>query len=179
MPGTSTKTRKRASRRVPRVLKEDPKQRPDPPEPTQEPQEENIRLSTIQRVYLRKVTGLEVVEWPDAEEHIKAIQALGEDDRPFIFYEQDGSPVYMANMNGTYQAPTFPPPGKEETQAGMTSMELYSYAITLAQAIEKIIELETQPKPSLLDQAKKIMTPTIAIVACVFVIFLMVVVIQG
>ena len=138
----------------------------------------------IGRVYLIVPGGLQAIEMPDAEEHIRAIQKAAKDypdgDLPFTFYE-GGKPVYMAIKNGKYEALAFPEPGPHvnEGQIGMTSVRLYSLAETLASTIEKIIELETEPKPSLLDQAKKIMTPTIAIVACVLVIFLILVVMKG
>jgi len=133
----------------------------------------------IGRIYLVKKTGFEILEGADAAKDIKAIQEgtknTTDGDGPYTFYES-GRPVYVAvnTGNGGYSPVTFPDPGPKEGEMGMSSMELYSLAVTLAQTIEKIIELETLPKPSLIDQAKKIMTPTIAIVACVFVIFLIV-----
>ena len=131
----------------------------------------------IGRIYLVKKTGFEILEGADAAKDIKAIQDgtknTTDGDMPYTFYE-NGRPVYVAVKNGGYSPITFPDPGTKEGEMGMSSMELYSLAVTLAQTIEKIIELETLPKPSLIDQAKRIMTPTIAIVACVFVIFLIV-----
>lgn len=131
----------------------------------------------IGKVYLIKKTGYELLEGDDAIPDIKAIQEGTKDakdrDMPYTFYE-NGRPVYVAIKNGTISPIVFPDPGTNEEEMGMSSMELYSLAVTLAQTIEKIIELETTPKPSLIDQAKRVMTPTIAIVACVFVIFLIV-----
>jgi len=164
---------------------------------TAETQTETDGESLISRVYLSKKTGVEILEGSDAEADIKGIRAkCNGDDTDYTFYEENGEPVYMAIKNQTYEPFYFPEPGpepkptksedEEETMVekgkrkmGMTSMELYSKAVTLPQTIAKIIELETQPKPSLIDQAKKIMTPTIAIVACVLVIFLILVVMKG
>ena len=142
----------------------------------------------IGRVYLIKKTGVELLDGVDAQPTIKQIQEGTKDntdrDMAYTFYE-DGKPVYVAVENGNLSPVTFPEPGEEnektptgEKKMGMSSMRLYSLAVTLAQTIEKIIELETTPKPSLIDQAKKIMTPTIAIIACVFVIFLIVISMQ-
>lgn len=142
----------------------------------------------IGRVYLIKKTGFEILDGADALPSIKTIQegtkTTDDGDMPYTFYE-DGRPVYVAIDNGHISPVAFPEPGVAagdaeaiEKQMGMSSMTLYSLAVTLAQTIEKIIELETTPKPSLIDQAKKIMTPTIAIVACVFVIFLIVISMQ-
>lgn len=171
MAKAKTKARTKAKARV--EVKEEVMEEPKAELP---PEEDSI----IARVYLERNTGLEIVEWPDAEEHIKAIyKASGGDDRDFIFYEQDGTPVYMAVMNGRYSKLQFPQPGNQSGQAGMTSMELYSKGVTLAEGVEKIIELETQPKPSLIDQARKIMTPTIVIVACVIAIFLIIAMMKG
>ena len=61
----------------------------------------------------------------------------------------------------------------------MTATKLYSLGVTFPCEVEKVIELETEPKPSLIDQARKIMTPTLVIVACVLVIFLLVVIMKG
>lgn len=157
-----------------------------------ESHENNNHDGSIGRVYLQKKTGLEILERPDAEADIKGIrQASNDDDSPYIFYEEDGEPVYMAIKNQGYKPLVFPEPGPEpkpgtelvpearKQKMGMTSMELYSIAVTLPQEIAKIIELETEPKPSLIDQAKKIMTPTIVIVACVVAIFLIVAMMKG
>ena len=135
----------------------------------------------IDRIYLVKKTGPEMFEGLDAEAHIKAIQkANAEDDTAYTFYE-DGRPVYIAIKNGYYSPLVFPEPGPDtaKQQSGMTSMELYGLTVTFASTIEKIIELETQPKPSLIDQAKKIMTPTLVIVASILAIFLLAVMTKG
>lgn len=142
---------------------------------------ENQPQSLIARVYLIKKTGIEMVEGADAESHIKAIlEASKGDDAEYVFYE-DKKPVYVAIQNGTYQPLRFPEPGPDpdKGQTGLTSIDLYAWAVTLAGAIEKIIEGETEPKPSLLDQARKVMTPTIVIVACVIAIFLITALIKG
>lgn len=162
-----------------------------------QPEEDNHQDDLIHRVYLSKITGLEILEGSDAESVIKGIRETSNgDDTPYTFYEENGKPVYLAIKNSRYEPFVFPEPGSEsrgleakgegeslheriKNKMGMTSMELYSKAVTLPSTIEKIIELETQPKPSLIDQAKKIMTPTIAIVACVLVIFLILVVMKG
>lgn len=147
----------------------------------QEPKPEDQLDTLIGKVYLIRKTGVELLEGPDAIPKIKTIQEGTRDnpdgDMDYTFYE-GGRPVYVAVENGTLSPLTFPDPGAKPEQMGMTSMKLYSLAVTLAQTIEKIIELETTPKPSVVDQAKKIMTPTIAIVACVFVIFLIVISMQ-
>lgn len=137
--------------------------------------------SLIGRVYLIKKTGVEMLEGVDAEPHIKAIEQGSEgDDTAYTFYE-DGRPVYIAVKNGYYSPLEFPEPGSKtnEGQVGITSIELYGLTVTFPSTIEKIIELETQPKPSLIDQAKRIMTPTIVIVAAIVGVFLIVVMMQG
>lgn len=138
--------------------------------------------SLIGRIYLVKKTGVEMLEGIDAEADIKSIQqATGGDDTEYTFYETDGRPVYIAIKNGHLSPLPFPEPGPnpDKGQTGMTSIELYGLAVTLASTIEKIIELETQPKPSLIDQAKRIMTPTIVIVAAIVAVFLIVVMMGG
>jgi hypothetical protein len=135
----------------------------------------------ISRIYLIKNRGVELFDGPDAEADIKAIQEISkDDDSPYTFYE-NGMPVYLAIKNGNYSPLVFPEPGTsvEKGEAGMTSMELYGLTVTLPSTIEKIIELETEPKPSLLDQARKIMTPTLVIVGSILVIFLLVVIMKG
>lgn len=137
--------------------------------------------SLIERVYLSRKGNLEMIEGIDAEADIKAIQeATKGDDEEYTFYE-DGRPVYMAIKNGSYSPLVFPQPGPDinKGQIGYTSIQLYGWAVTLAGTIEKIIELETEPKPSLIDQAKKIMTPTIVIVASIVAVFLIVVMMGG
>ncbi len=154
-------------------VKEAPRVEPQPETP--EPD------SLIARIYLVRKTGIEMLEGIEAEADIKTIQqANAEDDTAYTFYE-DGRPVYIAIKNGYYGPLVFPEPGPEtaKQQTGMTSMELYGLAVTLAGTIEKIIELETQPKPSLIDQAKKIMTPTLVIVASILAIFLLAVMTKG
>lgn len=139
--------------------------------------------SLISRIYLITKTGPEMLEGVDAEVDIKAIQEAAKNsedgDTPYTFYENGRVPVYVAIKDGSLTPLVFPEPGAEPGQAGMTSMELYAKAVTLPSTIEKIIELETQPKPSLIDEAKRIMTPTIAIIACVLVIFLILVTMKG
>ena len=133
----------------------------------------------IDTVYLIKKKGFEILEGDDAMVDIKAIQeASAGEDTAYTFYE-GGEPIYIAIKNGSYSPLKFPEPGKGADQSGMTAMKLYSLGVTFPATIEKIIELETEPKPSLLDQAKKIMTPTIVIVGCVLVIFLLVVIMKG
>jgi len=163
--------------------------------PKETPKAEQQLDTLIGRVYLIKKTGYEILDGADALPSIKTIQEGTKDtpggDMPYTFYE-NGRPVYVAIDNGNISPLAFPTPGeaKEKTatgeektapgerKMGLSSTRLYSLAVTLAQTIEKIIELETTPKPSLIDQAKKIMTPTIAIVACVFVIFLILISMQ-
>ena len=136
----------------------------------------------IKRVYLGTIRGMQMLEGIDAEEDIRGIrEASAGDDRPYTFYEAGDVPVYIAIKNGNYSPLVFPEPGTsaDKGEAGMTSMELYGLAVTLPSTIEKIIELETEPKPSLLDQARKIMTPTLVIVASILAIFLLVVIMKG
>lgn len=178
------------------AVKEKPEEKPEVIANAQ-PEEDNHQDDLIRRVYLSKITGVEILEGSDAEDVIKGIRAASNgDDTPYTFYEENGKPVYLAIKNSRYEPFVFPEPGSESRdleikdegeslherikhKMGMTSMQLYAIAVTLASTIEKIVELETQPKPSLIDQAKKIMTPTIAIVACVLVIFLILVVMKG
>jgi len=136
----------------------------------------------IDTVYLIKKTGIEVIEGSDAESDIRAIQKASKgDDTAFTFYNENHRPFYIAILNGDYSPLVFPEPGPDITkgQIGYTSIQLYGWAVTLAGTIEKIIELETEPKPSLIDQAKKIMTPTIVIVASIVAVFLIVVMMGG
>jgi len=143
-----------------------------------QPEAENL----IDRIYLIKQTGIEMREGEDAEADIKAIiEAARKDkqgDRQYKFYET-GEEVYIAIKNGYYSPLTFPEPGMKPDQTGMTAMKLYSLGVTFPCEVEKVIELETEPKPSLIDQARKIMTPTLVIVACVLAIFLLVVIMKG
>lgn len=141
------------------------------------PEEESL----IDRIYLSKKGRLEMLEGADAKVHIKAIQDnTNGNDEDYTFYE-DGRPVYFAIQNGQYSPLVFPLPGSKvkEGQMGYTSIQLYGWAVTLAGAIEKIIELLTEPKPSLIDQARKIMTPTIVVVASIIGVFLIVAMMGG
>lgn len=143
-----------------------------------QPDPENL----IDRIYLIKKTGIEMLEGADAEADIKAIikgSKEGKDgDMPYKFYE-NGEEVYIAIKNGYYSPLTFPEPGTKPEQTGMTAMKLYGLGVTFPIEVEKIIELETEPKPSLIDQARKIMTPTLVIVACIVAIFLISVIMKG
>lgn len=135
----------------------------------------------IDTVYLIKKTGIEMIEGIDAMADIKAIREASKgDDTPYTFYES-GRPVYWAIKNGSYSPLVFPEPGSKvkEGQMGYTSIQLYGWAVTLASTIERIIEILTEPKPSLIDQARKIMTPTIVIVAAIIGVFLIVAMIGG
>jgi len=132
--------------------------------------------SIINRVYLVTRNGFEVHEGPQARPIIKEISEIaGDDDSSFRFYEH-GAPVYLAIKASEPRAMTFPDPGPAVDEYGLTSVELYGLAVTLANTISRIVELETCGKPSLMMEAKKIMTLALPIVAAVFVIFLMVVI---
>lgn len=178
-----TKTKGKATTKIKPIAKQSLAQ-----EKVQEIQEGEVKQennnSPIKRVYLATKTGIEVLEGEDAQEDIKGIfdasRNLEEGDSPYIGYE-GGKPVYIAIKNGNYSPLVFPEPGSkmENGQTGMTSMELYSLAVTLACTVERIIELETEPKPSLIDQARKIMTPTLVIVGAIVAIFLIAVMIGG
>ena len=143
-----------------------------------QPEPENL----IDRIYLIKKTGIEMLEGEDAEVDIKAIIKAGkkgeDGDTPYKFYEA-GEEVYIAIKNGYYSPLKFPEPGEKPEQTGMTAMKLYGLGVTFPLTIERIIELETEPKPSLIDQARKIMTPTLVIVASILAIFLLVVIMKG
>lgn len=201
---TQTKRKRRAPAKVvreepaPEVIEE--AQLEPIPEVPPEPEPDDL----IRRMYLIKKSGIELLEGPEAAISIKALREEldGDDDTDFTFYE-GGRPVYIAVQNGLhptlplsdealpevetakayghYSPLQFPEPGPKisEGQSGYTSMELYGWAVTLPLTISKIIELETEPKPSLLDQAKKVMTPTIVIVAAIVAVFLIVVLMQG
>lgn len=150
------------------------------PEPVPEPEGNDL----IRRVYLVTKAGNVVLEGEDALADMRGIydasRALEDGDRAYTFYE-DGAPVYIAIKNGNYSPVVFPEPGPDigKGETGMTSMELYGLAVTLASTVEKIIERETEPKPSLIDQARKVMTPTLVIVGAIIAIFLIVVMIGG
>lgn len=160
------------------AVKEKPKEAQAEPKIEAQPEPENL----VDKVYLIKKTGIEMLEGADAEADIKAIIEAGkkgeDGDTPYKFYEA-GEEIYIAIKNGYYSPLKFPDPGEKTDQTGMTAMKLYSLGVTFPSTIEKIIELETEPKPSLIDQARKIMTPTIVIVGAILVIFLLVVIMKG
>ena len=58
----------------------------------------------IDTVYLIKKAGIEILEGVDAEADIKAIREGSkkdnEGDTPYTFYEEDGTPIYIAIKNG-------------------------------------------------------------------------------
>ena len=135
--------------------------------------------STIHSVYLVTRDGVEYREGLQAQPIIRQIRQLSNgDDSPFRFYE-GGVPVYLAVRASEPRAMAFPDPGPAADEYGLTSIELYGLAVTLAHTISRIVELETRGKSSLMMEAKKIMTLALPIVAAVFVIFLMVVVMTG
>jgi hypothetical protein len=73
----------------------------------------------------------------------------------------------------------FPDPGAKADEYGDTSVELYGWAVTFPHTIARIVEKETQGKPGLLNEAKKIMTLALPIVAAIFAIFIMAVLLGG
>jgi hypothetical protein len=146
----------------------------------EKPKEDDL----IKRVYLSTNTGIKMLDGEAAMEDIKAIrEANPDDDSDYVVYDDDlgGAPAYFAIKNGYYSPLAYPEPGPniDSGEIGMTSMELYALAVTLPETIEKIIERETEPKPSLIDQARKIMTPTLVIVGAIVAIFLIAVMIGG
>jgi len=137
--------------------------------------------NAIDTVYLVTKAGIEVRDGIEAESAIKEIKrASGDDDTPYIFFE-DGRPVYLAVKASVPRPLVFPEPGPDivKGQYGVTSVELYGWAVTLAETIARIVEGETKGKPSLMMEAKKIMTLALPIVAAVFAIFIMAVLLKG
>ena len=132
--------------------------------------------SAIKRVYLSTHAGVQVYEGQQAWPLIREIQAVaGDDDTPFICYEE-GYPVYVALRASEVRPLVFPEPGSGADQYGLTSVELYGLTVTFPNTIARIIELETRAKAGLMNEAKKIMTLALPIVAAVFAIFIMAVI---
>jgi len=190
MPAKAATTKKTTRKRTPKAVEPvavEPEPVPEPgaPEPTPEPQPEAEQPpgGNIGRVYVGTHAGVEVCEKEQAWPLIREIRARADelfegDDTPFICYE-DGQPVYVALRASALRPMAFPDPGKAAEEYGVTSVELYGWAVTLAQTIAKIVEKETQGKPSLLSDAKKIMTLALPIVAAIFAIFIMAVLLGG
>lgn len=144
------------------------------------PEAEKAPDPNINRVYIGTHAGPEVYEGKQAWPLIREIQEIaGGDDTPFVCYLEDGSPVYVALRASELRPIAYPEPGAEAGQYGLTSVELYGLAVTFPQTIARIVEKETQGKPSLLNDAKKIMTLALPIVAAIFVIFIMAVALGG
>lgn len=133
----------------------------------------------ISRVYIGTHAGVQVYEGKQAWPVIREIREIAAgDDTPFICYE-NGMPVYVARRASALRPMPYPDPGSAADQYGLTAVELYGLTVTFPQTIAKIVEKETQGKPSLLNDAKKIMTLALPIVAAVFAIFLMAVILGG
>jgi len=182
MPTTKT-TKKTVRRRKPKVAEPETVQAVEPevaarmlgPEPTPEQPPD----SDIRRVYVGTHAGVQVYEGPRAWPLIREIQEVSAgDDTPFICYEQ-GAPVYFALRASALRPLAFPDPGAKADEYGDTSVELYGWAVTFPHTIARIVEKETQGKPSLLNEAKKIMTLALPIVAAIFAIFIMAVLLGG
>ena len=186
---TKTTTKKPVRRRKPKAVEPEVAEVVAPevveqpleptPEPAPKPEPEQPPDSTIKRVYLNTHAGVQVYENQQAWPLIREIQAVaGDDDTPFIFYE-DGMPVYVALRASEVRPLVFPEPGSAADQYGLTSVELYGLTVTFPNTIARIIELETRAKGGLMNEAKKIMTLALPIVAAVFAIFIMAVLLGG
>jgi hypothetical protein len=152
---------------------------PTQAEPAPKPEPEKAPDPNIKRVYVAAHSGVEVFDGKAAWPLIREIKEVADgDDTPFICYE-DGAPVYVALRASPLRPLAFPDPGGDADQYGVTSVQMYGWTVTFPQTIAKIIELETRGKPSLLNDAKKIMTLALPIVAAIFVIFIMAVALGG
>lgn len=148
-------------------------EQPPRPEPEQPPN------SDIKRVYISTHGGVQVYDGQQAWPLIREIQEVAQgDDTPFICYE-DNMPVYVAKKASAVRPIDYPEPGAAANQYGATSVELYGWAVTFPHTIARIVEKETQGKPGRLNEAKKIMTLALPIVAAIFAIFIMAVLLGG
>jgi hypothetical protein len=149
-------------------------------EPAPKPEAEKAPDPNINRVYIGTHAGVEVYEGKQAWPLIREIKEVaGDDDTAFTCYEEDGSPVYVALRASALRPIAFPEPGEKSNEYGVTSVQMYGWVMTFPQTIAKIVEKETQGKPSLLSDAKKIMTLALPIVAAIFAIFVMAVALGG
>jgi hypothetical protein len=110
----------------------------------------------------------------EAEWDKLANEIQSSDNTPYTFY-QNGKPFYVAVQNGTIQPLTFPEP----KDYGVTSPNLFAWAVTLADAVAEFIRLKIRGKMSL---ANKLMQPGVlgmALLVSIFLIFILIVLIQG
>jgi hypothetical protein len=153
---------------------------PTQADPVAKPEAESAPDPNINRVYIGTHAGVEVYEGKQAWPLIREIKEVaGDDDTAFTCYEEDGSPVYVALRASALRPIAFPEPGDKANEYGVTSVQMYGWVMTFPQTIAKIVEKETQGKPSLLSDAKKIMTLALPIVAAIFAIFVMAVALGG
>ena len=126
----------------------------------------------VTKVYLITEKGIEVRWGADAADIIAQIEA---NPRPYSYREEDGSEVYLAVLDHSLRPLEFPAP----EDYGTTSAELYAKAVTCADLVAQVIELQSKTKGGFFAGLKGTLTPILGIAALAFVIMIMAVALKG
>lgn len=134
----------------------------------------------IKAVYLVTKRGLEIFTDGAQESIVKKIEEDNKEqnDRlPYIIHIQPGGePAYMASQSGdTYVPVNYPEP----KDYGLTAPELHAKGITYRDALALFLKLRTKGKSSLWSQTKRVMSLIAPIAIIAFLIFIMVIAMQG
>jgi len=126
----------------------------------------------VTKVYLITNKGIEVRWAQDVADIIAQIEA---NPRPYSYREEDGAEVYLGVLDHSLKPLEFPTP----ENYGTTSAELYTKAVTCADLIAQVIELQSKTKAGFFAELKGTLTPILGVAALAFVIMIMAVALKG
>jgi len=129
-------------------------------------------------VYLKTSTGVVMLMGRDGDEVRKEIEKDKEHSLDYRFFDNDkGAWAYWAvkDGNGGINPPTFPNPN----QYRLTSLQLYTKAVTYSHILAHAVGLLKDKPVTLWDKMLKPTTIILAIVSVVFVMGLMLMALQG
>jgi hypothetical protein len=132
----------------------------------------------VRDIYLKTVLGVTMLMGRDADEVRATIEEDTKRALDYKFYDEDNKRwAYWAVLDseGILKPPSFP----ELDQYSLTSLQLFTKAVSYAQIIARVVtKLKAKP-PTLWDKMLKPTTIIVAIVGIVFVMGLMLVALAG
>lgn len=150
------------------------KQTPQTPKKTQQAYNRNI----VADVYLKTNTGVVMLMGRDGDEIRKKIEEDKENILNYRFFDDDNKRwAYWAVRDGgdSIRSPVFP----VLNQYSLTSLQLYTKAVTYSHILAHAVGLLKDKPPTLWDKMLKPTTIIMAIVGIVFVMGLMLMALTG
>lgn len=143
------------------------------PEPKPSPQRVApvYTANIITSVYLKTPTGVTMLMGRDADEVREKIEAKGQTLDHKFFDDDKRTWAYWAVMDadGNISPPKFPDP----SEYSLTSLQLYTKAVTYPRILAHAVGLLKQKMPTLWDKMLKPTTIILAIVGIIFIMALM------